>query len=341
MRIAAVIVNYRTPDLVLRCLNALAGERSAFPELRAVVTDNASADGSAERLSFALEQPPFADWVKFLPLPLNGGFGWGNNQAILHLLQSATPPDAIFLLNPDTIIERGALSALAADMERRGDAGAIGSQLLNEDGSLSGSAFRFPSVAREFTRGLRIGAVERLLRIKPMLIPYGISQPVDWVTGASVLIRTSAMHAAGMFDTGFFLYFEEVELMHRLKTHGWQTYHCPESRVMHVAGASTGVVGGKMSGNRPPPDYFFQSRHRYFALTGGKLRALLADLAWLTGSMLSGALGPVVRRNRNSGDHAERKALFRIGLGSRPLDAEPAITYPHDKPGEPPAWMST
>lgn len=341
MRIAAVIVNYRTPDLVLRCLNALTNERSSFPSLQAVVADNASGDGSAERLSSALEQPPFSDWVEFLPLPLNGGFGWGNNQAVLHLLGSALPPDAIFFLNPDTIIERGALAALAADMERRGDAGAIGSQLLNEDGSLSGSAFRFPSVAREFTRGLRIGAVERLLRIKPMLIPYGISHRVDWVTGASVLIRTSAMRTAGMFDTGFFLYFEEVELMHRLKRHGWKTYHCPDSRVMHIAGAATGVVGGKMSDNRPPPDYFFQSRHRYFALTGGRLRALLADLAWLSGSMLAGALEPVMHRNRNSGDHAERKALLRIGVGGRPLDAEPAITYPHDKPGEPPAWMSS
>jgi GT2 family glycosyltransferase len=306
-----------------------------------VVTDNASGDDSAERLSFALEHPPFADWVEFLPLPLNGGFGWGNNQAILHVLNSALPPDAIFFLNPDTIIERGALAALVVDMERRGDAGAIGSQLLNEDGSLSGSAFRFPSVAREFTRGLRIGAVERLLRIKPMLIPYGIRQPVDWVTGASVLIRTSAMSTAGMFDTGFFLYFEEVELMHRLKTHGWQTYHCPDSRVTHIAGASTGVVGGKMSDNRPPPDYFFQSRHRYFALTGGRLRALLADLAWLTGSMLAGALKPFMRRNRNSGDHAERRALLRIGVGGRPHNVVPAIAYPHDKPGEPPAWMSS
>jgi N-acetylglucosaminyl-diphospho-decaprenol L-rhamnosyltransferase len=341
MRIAAVIVNYRTPDLVLRCLNALASERSAFPDLQAVVTDNASGDGSAERLSFALEQPPFADWVEFLPLLLNGGFGWGNNQAIFHLLDSASPPDAIFFLNPDTIIERGALAALVADMGRRGDAGAIGSQLLNEDGSLSGSAFRFPSVAREFTRGLRIGAVERLLRIKPMLIPYGISQPVDWVTGASVLIRTFAIRTAGMFDTGFFLYFEEVELMRRLKRHGWQTYHCPDSRVIHIAGASTGVIGGKMRDNRSPPDYFFKSRHRYFALTGGRLRALLADLAWLTGSILAGALEPIMRRNRNSGDHAERKALLRIGVGGRPLDAEPAITYPHDKPGEPPAWMSS
>jgi GT2 family glycosyltransferase len=340
MRIAAVIVNYRTPELVLRCLNALAEERSAFPDLRAVVTDNFSGDGSVESLSFALQQPAFADWVDFLPLPINGGFGWGNNQAIFHLLASALPPDAFFFLNPDTIIERGALSALVADMERRGDAGAIGSQLLNEDGSLSGSAFRFPSVAREFTRGLRIGAVERLLRIKPMLIPYGISQRVDWVTGASVLIRTSAIRTAGMFDTGFFLYFEEVELMHRLKKHGWQTYHCPHSRVMHIAGASTGVVGGRMSKNRPPPDYFFQSRHRYFALTGGRLRALLADLAWLTGSILAGALQPVMRRRRNSGDHAERKALLRIGVGGRSLDAKPAITYPHERPGEPPAWMS-
>ncbi len=340
MRIAAVIVNYRTPDLVLRCLDALAKERRTFPDLRAVVADNSSGDGSAEKLSVALVQPAFAEWVEFLPLPLNGGFGWGNNQAAIHLLGSDSPPDALYLLNPDTIIQPGALSALVEEMVLRRDAGAIGSQLLNNDGTLSGSAFRFPSVAREFTRGLRIGAVERLLLVKPMLVPYGLRQAVDWVTGASVLVRVSAIRTAGMFDTGFFLYFEEVELMHRLKRHGWQTYHCPASRVMHIGGASTGVLGGRMSGNRPPPDYFFQSRHRYFALTGGRSRALLADVAWLTGSIFASGLRPFMPRRPVSDDHVERKALIRIGVGGRSLDARPAISFPHDRPGEPPAWMS-
>jgi hypothetical protein len=339
MRIAAVIVNYRTPQLVLQCLEALAVERSALPGLRAIVTDNGSGDGSAAFLSAELEKMPLAEWVSFLPLPLNGGFGWGNNQAILRLFQQDEAPEAIYLLNPDTRIEPGALMALVCDMERRSDAGAIGSQLLQQDGSLAGSAFRFPSVAREFTRGLAIGTVARILRIQPMLIAYGQREPVDWVTGASVLLRSDALRNAGLFDTGFFLYFEEVELMHRLRRHGWKSYHCPESRVVHIAGASTGVVDGKLTGNQAPPDYVFQSRHRYFALTAGKRRALLADLAWFFGECLARMVWAALPGRTEQDNRAERHALRRLGSRSRPNDARPAVVHVTDASGTPPAWM--
>lgn len=340
MRIAAVIVNYRTPQLVLQCLEALAFERTAFPDLRAIVTDNGSADGSATFLAAELEKMPFAAWVSFMPLALNGGFGWGNNQAILHLLQSDEPPDAIYLLNPDTRVEPGALAALVRDMERRSDAGAVGSQLLHQDGSLAGSAFRFPSVAREFARGLGIGAVERILRIQPMLVPYGERGPVDWVTGASVLLRSEALRIAGLFDTGFFLYFEEVELMHRLRRHGWIAYHCPESRVVHIAGASTGVVDGKLAGNRMPPDYVFHSRHRYFALTGGKLRPLFADLAWLLGEGLARIVWAILPVHSAQDSRAERQTILRLGLGGDAELGSPAIARATDASGTSPAWMT-
>ncbi len=340
MRIAVIIVNYRTPQLVLQCLGALAVERSALPDLRAIVVDNGSGDDSAAFLSEELEKTPYAEWVSFMPLSLNGGFGWGNNQAMLRLFQEADPPEAIYLLNPDTRIEAGALVALVRDMERRADAGAIGSQLLQEDGSFAGSAFRFPSVCREFARGLAIGAVERMLRIEPTLIPYGEREPVDWVTGASVLLRSEALGIAGLFDTGFFLYFEEVELMHRLRQHGWKSYHCPESRVVHIAGASTGVVDGRRDGRRAPPDYIFQSRRRYFALTGGRLRALLASFAWLLGQGLSSFVQPIFPARVGSTDPVERHMLFRIGLSATTHDTQPALTYPTDVPGAPPAWTN-
>lgn len=339
MRVVAIIINYRTPELVIRCLSALAEERAAVPDLRAVVADNNSKDGSAERLSVELSNGAFADWVEFVALPVNGGFGWGNNQAILHYLQGQSLPDAIYLLNPDTSVEPGALSALVRDLEGKADAGAVGSQLLNVDGSFAGSAFRFPSIGREFTRGLGIGRVERLLGIEPTLVPFGVRQPVDWVTGASVLIRTAAIADTGLFDTGFFLYFEEVELMYRLKKHGWQTYHCPESRVIHIAGASTGVVNGKTDGDRPPPDYFFQSRERFFILTGGKLRSLVADLAWLLGAAMASIVRVFLLGHHWAPSISERGALFRIGLEARDGDTLPAISHFGDRVGELPAWM--
>lgn len=339
MRIVAIIVNYRTPGLVIRCLTALAEERDALPDLRAVVADNNSEDGSAERLSIELSGTAFADWVKFVALPINGGFGWGNNQAILHYLRDQPLPDAIYFLNPDTALEPGALSTLVRDLENKPDAGAIGSQLINVDGSLAGSAFRFPSIGREFTRGLGIGTVERLLGIAPILVPFGVRQPVDWVTGASVLIRTAAIAESGLFDTGFFLYFEEVELMYRLRKNGWQTYHCPESRVMHIAGASTGVVNGKTDGDRPPPDYFFRSRKRFFLLTGGKARSIFADIAWLVGAVTASFVRILLLGRHRAPSRSERMALVRIGLVAREGDTLPAISHFDERVGEQPAWM--
>lgn len=339
MGIVAIIVNYRTPQLVLDCLEALAADRQLLSGLKAVVVDNASGDDSAALLSAAVQSPSLRDWVEFLPLPVNGGFGWGNNQAILHTMGSGEPPEAFFLLNPDTRIESGALGALAFCLQQHTDVGAVGSQLLNPDGTLSGSAFRFPTVAREFIRGLGIGVVGKMLGIAPVLVPYGVRRPVDWVTGASLLLRTKALEECGLFDTGFFLYFEEVELMHRLAKHGWHSCHCPESRVMHIAGVSTGVIEGKADGARVPPDYLFESRRRYFALTSGRSAAFLANLAWLFGDALSRILF-VVRRKRSSASvPEERSALIRLGLRARAVDCDPAFARMSDQPGKLPTWM--
>lgn len=337
MRIAAIIVNYKTPDMVMGCLAALAGERAALPDLRAVVVDNASPDNSAEVLAQRLAGAEWAGWVDFLPLPLNGGFGWGNNQAILHLLQGDTPPEAVLLLNPDAVVEPGAVAALARDLAARPDAGAVGSQLVNPDGTLSGSAFRFPTVGSEFVRGTGISRIGALLGIPPTLVPFGEVGPVEWLTGASVLLRVAALRQCGLFDTGFFLYFEEVELLRRFADNGWTCYHCPASRVLHVAGASTGVVDGTSRAARVPPDYVFQSRKRYFALTGGRGRALLADLAWLAGGLIGQVLGLVRPKWRSPDIGRERAALLRLGLGApAPVSA---IARCDDAPGLRPAWM--
>lgn len=340
MKIAVVIVNYRTPELVLSCLRSVAGERVDLPGLSAVVVDNLSADHSVDMLSAALASPDFSAWVDFMPLPHNGGFGWGNNQAIQQLVQAPTPPDAILLLNPDATIEPGAISALVEDMRRHPDAGAVGSQLINRDGSLAGSAFRFPTIGREFMRGCGIAAIGRLLGIAPTLMPPGERGPVDWVTGASVLLRTAALRQAGLFDTGFFLYFEEVELMHRFARNGWKCYHCPTSRVIHIAGAATGVVDGRSAADRPPPDYVFQARRRFFSLTSGRTTALLANLSWLAGDLVGRAAEWVLPGRSRPRSRAERATLLRLGLLAAPRDAAPAVARTDDRPGLRPEWMA-
>jgi GT2 family glycosyltransferase len=338
-RIAVVIVNFRTPGLALGAVDALIGERPAEPGLRVIVVDGGSGDGSAERLRAGLAEPARTGWTELLACDLNGGFGWANNQAMLRLLQGSDPPDYIHLLNPDTVIEPGAVSRLADVLDAYPGCAAVGSQLLEPDGSPSGSAFVWPTIASELDRGAKLGLLGRLLGLKPFetAAPAG---EVDWATGASVMLRSRALREVGLFDTGFFLYFEEVELMWRMAEAGWAIRHEPASRVAHVGGAATGVNGSRPDARRPPrPAYWYESRRRFLALTQGQAKAMIASLAWLGGHASLKA-----RRLIGSGGQqpmVDRDARRLLQHGLAPATISPAITRWDDPPDAPPAWMAT
>lgn len=284
-RVGVIIVNYRTPELAKNCLQALKQEKARIRHLRVVLVDGGSADSSAEELSRFVAQGGFAEWVEVLALPVNGGFGWANNQAIQRLMRAAELPDYIYLLNPDAEVEPCSVTCLADYLNTHQRVAAVGSQLLEPDGRWSGSAFTFPTIRSEFARGARTAILEQLLRVKPTSINTSQAKEVDWVTGASVMFRVEALREVGLFDEGFFLYHEEVELMWRLRKAGWAIATEPKSRVRHLGGAATGVTGldrEQCTARRYPP-YLYRSRTRFFGLTGGRTIAMLAFAAWLAG----------------------------------------------------------
>jgi hypothetical protein len=326
--VAVVIVNYRTPDLTERCLAALQSERGCLPKLRAVVVDGGSADGSAEALAKSVAQPRYADWVSFVPLAINGGYGWANNQAILTLAREPHPPEFIHVLNPDAEVSGGAVAVLVEELRGRPNCGAVGSQLLAPDGREIPSSFRFPSVGREFVAGAQSEGLGRLLGIEPTVVSSGQSAEVDWVSGASVMFRSAALRDVGLFDDGFFLYFEEVELMHRMKAKGWSVRRVPQSRVVHIEGASTGGPAAQAR-----PQTWYESRRRYFALTGSSV--LTENLAWLAGHGVGLVKRLVRRSNPPAGAHATDLLRWGFGIG----DTEPSVPAWGDAPGKTPAWM--
>jgi GT2 family glycosyltransferase len=332
--VAVVTVNYRTPELTKRCIAAVAKEREKLPLLRAVIVDGGSGDGSAAELAEALAHPDYADWVEFLPLPINGGFGWANNQAILTLARQSQSPEFVHVLNPDTEVMAGAIGALIEDLQANPRCGAAGSMLIGSDGKPAASAFRFPSPGREFVSASQSEFLGRLFGIAPIVVDTKQSATVDWVTGASVMFRADALRDAGLFDDGFFLYFEEVELMRRLHATGWSVRHEPASCVFHVEGAATGLGSA-----RPLPGYWYQSRRRYYALTGGVAATGAANLAWAAGrlvAMIKKTLGRF--RNRSGAHFAD---LLRFGLWPRREDRLPSAVAWGDPPGKPPAWMAS
>jgi GT2 family glycosyltransferase len=314
---------------------SLSRERAILPSMRAIVVDGGSSDGSALLLAKALDTPEYSSWASLLPLEINGGYGWANNQAILTLERDPTPPDYIHVLNPDTEIHEGAVVALANDLTANPRCGAAGSQLLSSDGHPTASAFRFPSTGREFAAAAQSAAFRRALGIEAIVVSEPVQGEVDWVTGASVMFRTEALRETGLFDDGFFLYFEEVELMHRLRAHGWIVRHVPASRVVHVEGAATGV--GAAGVERPFPPYWYRSRRRYFELTGGKAALLAANLSSLVGQVIAGIKRSI---GRAPGSKSLRtKDFLRFWSWPSDRDARPSVPQLGDAPGKPPAWM--
>ncbi|MEO7787683.1 MAG: glycosyltransferase family 2 protein [Sphingomicrobium sp.] len=327
--VTVVIVNYRTPLLAIDCLASLLPEKRRLPKLRAVVVDGGSGGDSADQISAAVSGQDYAGWASALPLAINGGFGWANNQAILKLAQEAQPPDYVYLLNPDAQVVEGAVAALIEELRRHPECGAVGSLVLRPNRSPAASAFRFPSPGRELAGGADSEKIGKLLGIAATVVAPGRSSAVDWVSGASVMFRADALRSSGLFDDGFFLYFEEVELLHRLTRHGWTVRHVPDSKVIHIEGASTGM--GSSAPTLPP--YWFDSRERYFGLTGGRAVLAAANIGRFIGRAIRTAkdLGRFSRRQSDRPD---------VRRGSWPQRVNASFPRWGDAPGEPPAWMA-
>ncbi|WP_117190452.1 glycosyltransferase family 2 protein [Rhizobium terrae] len=283
LKLAIVIVNYRTADLVIDCLASLSVPGTVPHATRIVVVDGCSGDRSAERIVAAIHENGWTN-VACLPLGQNGGFAYGNNRGIEYAIMTFGKPEYILLLNPDTIARPGSITRLVEFMETTPEAGIAGSQLEHPDGRRQACAFRFPSIANEFESEARLGPITYLLnrwRIAPEM-PKTPSR-IDWVSGACMILRTKLLDQLGLLDEGYFLYYEEVDFCMRAAAAGWSCWHVPQSRVIHLVGQATGVTRHVRPSRRPI--YWFQSRRRYYLKHRGGSYARLADLAWLGGHL--------------------------------------------------------
>ena len=218
-----VIVNYRTADLVIDCLRSLAPQVGDLGGGRIVVVDNASGDGSAERVAAAIVENGWQSWAEVLPLPRNGGFAYGNNAGIRLALAATPTADHVLLLNPDTVVRPGALCALADFMQANPLAGVAGSLIENPEGGVDCSAHRMPSPLGELEGAARFGVLSRVLRRYMVSPPVRVeAHPCDWVSGAAMIVRRQVLEQIGEMDEGYFLYFEEVDFCRRALAAGWQ-----------------------------------------------------------------------------------------------------------------------
>jgi GT2 family glycosyltransferase len=206
-RLQIIIVNYRTPDLTVRCLRTLASEVEAEGDCEVIIVDNASGDDSVADVRAALLIEGWDRWAEVIALDHNGGFAAGNNAALRWVAANNGLADFVFFLNPDTEVRPGALRALVSFLEEHPEVGVVGSRLEGTDGVPLHSAFRFHSLLSEWDRGLRLGIVSRLLRRWLVAPPIrDEAHHTDWVCGAAMAVRREVLETVGLLDESFFMY---------------------------------------------------------------------------------------------------------------------------------------
>ncbi len=299
MKVLTVIVNYRTAKHVLTALDALVPQlRARGGDAKAVVVDNLSPDDSVKVLREGLKARGYEDCVRLIESKRNGGFGAGNNVAIREALHSKSPPEYVYLLNPDATPDPGALDALVSFMDAHRKVGIAGSFVHDPDGTPHCSSFRFPSLLSEVEGGLRLGVVSSLLRDHTVYMPVpDQSCPVDWVSGASMMLRTSVLERVGLFDETFFRYFEEVDLCRRVREAGHEIWFVREASVGHVGSVATGLGEARRT-----PAYWFESRAHYLRKAHGT-RYLTVSNAVFAGCFALHRVRQVVGRKNFEAPH--------------------------------------
>jgi N-acetylglucosaminyl-diphospho-decaprenol L-rhamnosyltransferase len=261
-----VVVNHNSGDGVRGCVESVV-ESAGDVRLEVVVVDNASTDGSDRRVRDAFPQ------LRVVRNLDNRGFGAAANQGI-----RAIDSEFVLLVNPDARIIAGTLAGFLKVARDHPRAGAMGALVRDPDGSIYPSARKIPSLA-EGVAHTAVGFIRphnRWTRAYKLLDwDRTTERQVDWVSGSSMLLRRTALDEVGVFDEGYFMYVEDMDLCTRLRAAGWDVWFSPHLEIEHVGGTAT-------AGKKRMTLEHSKSIYRYTATyrTPG-WRAVLRPFAWL------------------------------------------------------------
>lgn len=231
VRVAIVIVNYRSYPELRACLAALEARPAGTVVIVVDQQSDPAAAGSIE------ESFPH---IRLLRMTGNDGFAAGVNRGAR---ETHTP--YLLLLNPDTLVEPDLCTWLADWLDAHPAIGVAGPRLRNDDGSIQASARRFPDCTTAIagrsswlTRALPGNWLSRW-NLPALDTATTVPVEVDWVSGACMMIRREAFDVVGGMDEGFFLYWEDADFCRRIARAGWRTAYCPGAGAVHAGGRSS------------------------------------------------------------------------------------------------------
>lgn len=301
------VVTWNTAELTVRALRHLLDTDQGV-DLRVLVRDNASTDGTADAIERAV---PEAEVDRG---SVNLGFAAGVNT----IISRASSP-WFLALNSDAWPRPGAVGRLVATAKHHPDTAAIAPRLERPDGTLEHSTHPFPSLTVAAT--MAIGGDRWFPRwVRDRLLLEGTwdhdrPRRVDWAVGAALLIRRTALDDIGGFDERFFMYAEDLAWCWEARRHGWSIRFDPEAAVIHVGNAS----GTHRYGDRRTRTYL-QNTHRWYKAEHGEVRSA----AYRASNFLGAARGQMQARRRGDPEgEAWWQAIRRVHRDPVP-DADPS-----------------
>lgn len=231
MKLSIIIVSYNVKYYLMQCLDSLKRATEGI-EAEICIVDNHSKDGTAEYLSTS------GNGIKLIASNHNNGFAKANNMAIRQ-----TEGEYVLLVNPDTFVGESTIKECLDFMDSHPDAGGLGLQMLNSDGTkaqesrrgkptpmtsfykMSGLCARFPQ-HKHFGRYYMCG------------MSWNEPGKIEIISGAFMMMRRSALDKVGLLDEDFFMYGEDIDLSYRLLKGGYENWYIP-AKILHYKGEST------------------------------------------------------------------------------------------------------
>jgi len=275
MELSVVIVNYRSRERLLECIAALAPEL-AGREAEILVVDNDSRDGAPEAVTARFPA------VRVRVNADNLGYARAVNQGIADGRGAH-----VLVMNPDCIVRPGAVRALLDYMREHPRTGIAAPRILNLDGSIEYSARAFPDgFAFLFNR---YSVLTRLFPRNPWTRGYLLTdwdhasaRDVDWVTGACMMVRRTAIDRVGGMDEAFFMFNEDVDWCRRMGQAGFGVTYVPAAEAVHWIGASKQRVARRVIYERHRGMiHYFRKHHPANPALDAFASVLIMARAWL------------------------------------------------------------
>lgn len=283
--VSVIIVNYKTSHLIRNCLDSFL-LHSNHDWVEIIIVDNDSQDNIKDVVdSIYNKRPNFS--IKLLELNTNLGFGKANNKGI-----EVATGDAYFFLNPDTLLLNDAVSILTENLFNNPKYGIVGGNVLDED-LLPAFSYNkcFPSIIYLLGNILLFGRYESIIYGKNAFFNNSVeNKKVAYITGADLMIKKEIITDSETFNPKFFMYFEEVELCHRIHKKGYDIISVPQASIQHLEGKSCSNIAQKANMR-------YNGIQIYFQLTHSKIYCKLINVLLLIMSFLKILYSSITKDN--------------------------------------------